>query len=268
MNFQTLSSERGNDLPYIGFLPSLSATAWYHKKLAPELLAQPVDKVAKEAEEFAAGEYALALQRGSSLSEPEQQQIARKMSRLIGIKEKYILQSHLRVPEWSFFKELLRDDGLTTGRYDSRLTGRDATESGGGPEYDASGIAVTPVFYSCINDYFANELGYTSELKYRIWNEDPGGWDERQGGYSDTSDALRRAMNKNPHMKVLFCCSWYDLACPYFGTQYTVNHMDLGAKQVANVFWQFYPAGHMMYIEKASRVKMAKDFAAFIESAK
>ncbi|MBA3726893.1 MAG: peptidase S10, partial [Armatimonadetes bacterium] len=242
--------------------------AWYHKKLASERLAQPVEKVIAEAERFAAGEYANALLRGSELTEAERTQIARRMADLTGLKERYILQSHLRVPEFRFFKELLRDEGLTTGRYDARLTGTDANEAGNGPEYDASGVAVTPVFYSCITDYLVRELGYVSDLKYRIWNEDNFSWPDGEGGYLDTSDSLRQAMNKNPHMKVMLCFGWYDLACPYFATRFTVNHMDLGVKQMANISWQCYPAGHMMYIEKASREKMYKDVADFIAGAK
>jgi carboxypeptidase C (cathepsin A) len=124
MNFQTLDSARGNDLPYIGFFPSFATVAWYHKKLSPELQAKSVEDVAHEAEAFASGEYANALQRGSSLSDTEKEQVAKRMSELTGLKETYVLQSHLRVPEFRFFKELLRDEGLTTGRYDARLTGK------------------------------------------------------------------------------------------------------------------------------------------------
>lgn len=268
MNFQTLDSARGNDLPYIGFFPSFATVAWYHKKLSPEMQAKSVEEVAHEAESFASGEYANALQRGSSLSDTEKEQVAKRMSELTGLKETYILQSHLRVPEFRFFKELLRDEGLTTGRYDARLTGKDATEAGNGPEYDASDVAVTPVFYSCMADYLSGELGYVSDLKYRMWNEDRAGWPDNSDGYLDTSDSLRQALNKNPYMKVMFCCGWYDLACPYFATRYSVNHMDLGAKQMANISFHYYPAGHMMYIEKSARESLSKDVATFIEGAK
>ena len=34
MNFQTLLFEHGNDLPYVLFLPTYTATAWYHQRLA------------------------------------------------------------------------------------------------------------------------------------------------------------------------------------------------------------------------------------------
>jgi len=268
MNFQTLDAARGNDLPYIGFLPSFAAVAWYHKKLAPELQALPVEQVARQAEQFASGPYASALQRGSSLSEAETAQVAKRMSELTGLKESYVRQSHLRVPEFRFFKELLRDEGRTTGRYDARLTGVDANEAGNGPEYDASDVAVTPVFYSCVVDYLSTELGYTSDLKYRMWNEDRAGWPDDSEGYLDMSDSLRRAMNKNPYMKVMFCCGWYDLACPYYATRYSVDHMDLGAKQMANISFRYYPAGHMMYIETSARESLAKDVASFISGAK
>jgi carboxypeptidase C (cathepsin A) len=268
MNFQTLDGGRGNDLPFLSFLPTFSAVAWYHKKLEPKYLNADVRVVTAEAEKFAEGDYAAALLKGSSLSAADEAKIAKRMSELTGLKEAYILGSHLRVPEFRFFKELLRDEGKTTGRYDGRLTGTDALPVGDGPEYDASSAATTPVFYSCINDYLSNELGYSTDLRYRIFKTD-GGWDnDVEEGYPDTSEDLRQALNQNPYLKVLFAVGWYDLACPYFGTHFTVNHMDLGPKQLANLSWQFYPAGHMMYIERSSREKLAKDVTSFINGAK
>jgi carboxypeptidase C (cathepsin A) len=268
MNFQTLDGARGNDLPYVSFLPTYAAVAWYHKKLAPKWLNSDVRTVTKEAEKFAEGDYALALQRGSSLSPDEETRIVKRLSELTGLKEPYLRASHLRVPEFRFFKELLRDEGKTTGRYDARLTGTDSLSIGEYPEYDASDAATTPVFYSCINDYLPNELGYVTDLRYRIFNPE-GHWDnDVEEGYPDTSDDLRRAINQNPYMKLMFACGWYDLACPYFGTHYTINHMDLSPKQLANVSWQFYPAGHMMYIERSSREKLVKDITSFIAGAK
>lgn len=267
MNFGTLDSSRGNDTPYVGFLPSLAATAWYHKRLSPRSQGS-LKKTVAEVEAFAEGEYANALHRGTSLSAKESDHIASKLSEYIGVSKRYALQSHLRVSEFRFFKELLREEGKTVGRLDSRLTGTDSLQVGDSPDYDASDAAVTPVFNSCINDYLARDLQVKTDLVYRITGYgNIGEWDSPKGGYADTSESLRTALVQNPYMKVMFACGYYDLACPHFATHYSVNHMDLEAKQLANISWSYYPAGHMMYIEKSSREKLHKDVALFIQSA-
>ncbi len=267
MNFGTLDTARGNDTPYIGFLPSMAATAWYHKRLSPRLQTNLTSTV-KEVEEFAHGEYAHALLQGSDLTPQESDHIATKLSGYLGLSKKYVIQSHLRVPEFRFFKELLRDQGLTVGRFDSRLTGSDSIQVGDFPDYDASDAAITPVFNSCINEYLTKDLKVKTDLIYRITGyANIGEWEMPRGGYADTSSYLRSAMVQNPYMKVMFACGYFDLACPQFSTHYTVDHMDLEPKQLANISWKYYPAGHMMYIEKSSREKLHQDVSAFITSA-
>lgn len=268
MNFGTLDAARGNDLPYIGFLPTLATTAWYHKKLSARLQKMTVEQVASEAEAFAGGEYASALMKGTDLTPEEEARIAKRISELTGIKESFVKDAHLRVSDWRFYKELLRESGQTVGRLDSRLKGTDAVEVGDGPDYDASGAATGPVFYASICDYLSNELNYKTEAKYRMWNTDGGGWDQDQGAITDTTEALRQAMVQNPHMKLLMVYGWYDLACPFYAAKYSLRHMDLKKQALDRISWQYYTAGHMMYIEEASRIKLGKDVATFIGGSK
>lgn len=265
MNYATLDAARGNDLPFIGFLPSYATTAWYHKKLSPALQKLTVDQIAAQAEAFAKGEYAAALLQGTSIDPAEETQVVKRMSALTGLSETFIRQAHLRVSDGRFFKELMRDENKTTGRYDARLTGTDALQVGDRPDYDPSDAATGPVFYACICDTLSQELNYHTELKYRIWNSDGGGWDEGDaGGYVDTSEALRSALVRNPHMRLLMCYGWYDLACPFGAAHYTLDHMDLNDQALSRISWQYYTAGHMMYIERASREKLARDVAEFV----
>jgi carboxypeptidase C (cathepsin A) len=151
MNFGTLDSGRGNDIPYISFLPTMAATAWFHHKSTNKY--PSVEAAVADATKFADGEYTDALMRGSSMSPDEIKGVAKKMAAITGLSESYILNSHLRVNDGEFFKELLRDEGKTTGRLDARFTGQDAREVGDGPEYDPAESAVTPVFGSMVNDY-------------------------------------------------------------------------------------------------------------------
>ncbi|MCA9071211.1 MAG: hypothetical protein KDA84_19925, partial [Planctomycetaceae bacterium] len=71
LDFQTLSFSSNNNLPYWLFLPSYTATAWYHKKLNKKLQNQQLEKVLVEAEHFAMNDYAEALLKGTTLSKSD-----------------------------------------------------------------------------------------------------------------------------------------------------------------------------------------------------
>lgn len=265
-NYLTLDAGRGNDVPYITFLPTYSATAFYHKKLSSKY--KDLDTLLGQVEKFAEGEYANALFRGNSISDTEKKKVAAKISEYTGLSETYVLRSNLRISEFRFFKELLRDEGKVVGRYDARLTGQDGQDIGDGPEFDPSDAAITPPFNQLISDYLPTELGIDIEEKYRLNNYGTG-WDYGRGGngFPDTSENLRQALQRNPHMKLMFVCGRFDLACPYFAQWYTVRHLDLRPDQLARISYSYYPAGHMVYIEKNSREKLKKDIDAFFKSA-
>lgn len=269
MNFMTLDGGQGNDIPYLSFFPSEAAVAWYHKKLSPKLQSLTVDQVYAEAEKFTEGEYADALNRGGSLPADRRSHIVKRMSELLGLSEKFIERANLRIDEGEFMAELLRNEYMSVGRYDGRLTGRLVSGNGTRPDFDASDAAVEPVFTSAFNQYIGGELNYHSDDPYRITGYNViGGWDfgGRQG-YPDTSARMRQALIQNPHMKILLCCGYYDLACPVYGMKYTINHLGVAPELKNNVSFAYYPAGHMMYIEKSSREKLVKDITAFIKSA-
>ena len=266
MNYGVISSGRGNDAPYIGFLPSMTAVAWYHKKLGNKFAT--VEDAVAASEKFCDGEYSHALMAGGSLSPAETKAVAAKLASLTGLSETFCLNSHLRIDDGEFFKELLRDQGKTIGRYDARFLGQDAREVGDSTDYDPSDSEITPVFNSMVNDYLERELNFESDDRYRMNNYGGARWDygTRQG-YADTSESLRQALVQNTHMKLMFVCGYYDLACPQWGTHYTVNHMDLGPAQLKRISWSYYPSGHMVYIDQTCREKLHKDIDAFYDSA-
>lgn len=267
-NFLTLDGMRGNDATYLGFFPSMAACAWYHHKLAPRF--KSVDAVVKEATEWCDKEYAAALQRGDSLSDAEKDHIAAKMAEYLGLSKKFCLGSNLKIPEFAFFRELLRDEGLQIGRYDGRIVGKvesRGAQAGGGPGggggSDPSSEATTPAFTSTINDYLGRELGVQTTMTYlNSGNVNP--WQEPEGSYAETASDLRNVIARNPHFKVLYCCGYYDLACPVNATVHTVNHMGLDAESRSRISFAYYPAGHMMYSEKSSRIKFHDDAKKFV----
>ncbi len=259
-NLLTLDGMRGNDTTYIGFLPSMAACAWYHHKLAPRFKSAP--QVVKETQDWIDKEYANALERGDSLTPQEKDHVAAKLSEYLGLSKQYCLGANLRIRESSFFRELLRDQALTIGRYDGRLTGREELTIGDRGDGDPSDDATTAPFTTALNDYLDRDLKVKTQMRYLAFgNVYP--WTEAQGGYSETASDLRHVLARNPHFHVLYCCGYFDLACPLNATIYTVNHMGLDPESRSRVSFQYYPAGHMMYIEKTSRKKLHDDVKAF-----
>jgi carboxypeptidase C (cathepsin A) len=270
LNFQTARFSRGNDLPYVLFLPTYTATAWYHRKLPADLQGKPLRVVLDEVEAWAAGPYTQALARGDDLPAAERAAVAERLARYTGLDRAWLEQADLRIEIQRFCKELLRDEGHTVGRLDSRFKGVDAGGVGERPEYDPSMAAIRPPYTATLNDWVRRGLGYKSDHHYYILGGGIGPWEwgrEGQNSFVDTAEALRSAFSKNPSMRVFVASGYYDLATPYFATEYTLAHMGLAPEQRARVSTSEYEAGHMMYIHEAELAKLARDVAGFIAGA-
>lgn len=268
LNFGTNDYYVGNDLPRALYIPSYTAAAWYHKKLAPALQAD-LQKALKESEEFALGAYATALLKGGWMSVTEKETIAEKMSYYTGLSKEYILQSNLRVEESRFYKELRRKDGLTIGRLDARFTGRDIDDVGESNSFDPSFANIDGPFTATINDYFQKELNFKEEAGYNIFGDvGPWNYNNVQNQFLNVAESLRDAMAKNPALKVYVGFGYYDFATPYFTAKYDIEHMFLRPEQRKNVHSYFYESGHMYYIHKPSLIKFKKDVDDFFELSK
>jgi carboxypeptidase C (cathepsin A) len=265
LDFSTISFNVGNDLPYVLFLPTETATAWYHKKLAPDLQADR-KKALAESENFALGEFNRALMQGDDLASAERAKIVKEVARLTGLSEDFVDRAKLRVDASNFFKELLRKERLTIGRYDSRLVGVDRDSVGDSPDYDPSYTAVLGPFAACFNDYVRGELKFESDLPYEVLTGKVHPWDynRARNSYLDVAETLREAMTHNPYLKVFVAAGYYDLATPYLGVRYTFDHIELPADLRTNVTVGYYDAGHMMYSNQPSRVALKSDLAHFI----
>eukprot|EP01132_Coremiostelium_polycephalum_P020784 gene20784-24695_t len=261
LNMQTARFDIGNDLPYPLFLPTYTATAWYHKKLAADLQ-KDLKATLKEVEAFALGEYNTALMKGSELSAEEYNHIVDQLSRYTGLSKTYIRQTNLRIDIHKFDKELRRSDGLTVGRLDSRFTGRDYNDVGVTPEFDPSNDGTISGPYSAaINHYLRAELKFKNDLPYEILGGrvQPWNYNNVQNRYLNVAESLRQAMAVNPYLKVWVLCGYYDLATPYFAADYTFSTMGLRPEQKKNVNFTFYEAGHMLYVHKPSLIQVKKD---------
>ena len=266
LNLETIWS-RSDDLVYQLELPTYAADAWYHKKVAPELQRKDLKSYLKEVEGFALGEYSVALSKGDELPPAERKATIEKLARYTGLDAKYLDETNLRWDVGHFTRQLLRDKHETIGRYDGRLSGPSALNVGETSEFDPSSTEITPPFTAVFTKYIRDELGYKTDMFYY-----PSGgiqpWDYGvQNGFGDTTSLLRDAMVKNPYMKVMIAAGYYDLATPYFAVEYTFNHMGLSPEMHKNISWDFYQAGHMLYIDSDSHAKLKHDFTEFVRSA-
>lgn len=262
LNYQTVLDTQGNDLPHVLMLPTYAATAWYHKKLGAEY--GSLDKAVAEARAWAGGGYADALLKGDRLTAAERKAAVEKTAKLTGLSPQYVDESDLRLPLPRFNRELLRDRKLMVGRLDSRLTGPAPRDAGDSYQFDPSNSAIRPPYTALFNQYVREELGYKTDATYYILGGGIQPWQYSQNRFEDTSDALRNAFAKNPHMKVFVAYGYYDMATPFYAAEYTLNHMGLPLNLRGNFTHKYYEAGHMMYIHKPSLVQLKKDAAEFI----
>ncbi|MGN6059056.1 MAG: S10 family peptidase [Sphingomicrobium sp.] len=265
----------GLDRDYINYIPSYATTAWYHHKMTnpPATVAE----AAAEARAFAEGPYAAALEKGQTISKQEEDSVAQQMSALTGLSRQFIEDADLRVDLSQFRKQLLRDRRETVGRFDSRYTGVDPNASGDAPDFDASDVAISGAFIGTMQSYLARDLGYQTDMPYRLSASDADGfkWDfkHRAPGVRftlndpNTALDLAAAMRTNPYLKVLSLNGYYDMATPFFGTEYDLHHMMLEPAQQRNLEFLYYPSGHMVYLNPDALHRMRLDVQDFIRQA-
>jgi carboxypeptidase C (cathepsin A) len=265
LNFGTLEFDPGNDLPAILFLPTYTASAFYHGRLPPELQ-RDLRATLAEVEAFALGEYAAALLQGANLGPERRAQVAARLARYTGLSAEYLERCDLRVRDERFVKELLRADGRTVGRLDSRFKGIDRDAAGERAELDPSYSAIQGPYTATLNDYVRGELRFESDLPYEIISGrvHPWSYSDHENRYVDVADTLRRAMAQNPTLRVHVASGYYDLATPYFATDYTLSHLALDASLRPNLSVSYYEAGHMMYIHRPSLLRLRDELAAFV----
>ena len=267
LNFQTLEFTPGNELPYVLFLPTYAAAAWYHHALR---IRRPLEKLLAEVEEFAINEYAPALMKGSGLSQRDRQGIIEKLARYTGLTPEYIDRSNLRITDQRFFKELLRSRSRVIGRLDSRFLGIDADTMADGTQNDPSFTNIIGPYTAAFYDYVRRELKFEKDIPYEIITDHVSPWSyaQHENQFVYVGEALRQAISINPHLKVFLANGYYDLATPYFASEYTFNHLGLDESLRKNISMGYYEAGHMMYIHLPALEQLKLDLAEFIQSAR
>lgn len=263
----------GLDIPYVNFLSTYAATAWYHHALAER--PAELQPFLREVEAFAENVYAPVLFKGARASALERQTVLEGLARYTGISAGYWDKANLRMDENHFLQELMRNKGVAIGRVDTRYTGDIVNPLAEVTGYDPYAAAVSAAIVATFNDYYRGELKVESDRPYvlsaGLWKD----WDNRHQQpdidqlkvpYPNTAVDLAYTLQMNPKMKVLVQQGYFDLACPYGTVEYVIDHLDVTPELRGNVSIEYYEAGHMMYVHPPSMAKFKRDLADFIDA--
>jgi carboxypeptidase C (cathepsin A) len=262
IDMATIRFTEGNDLPFTLFLPTYAALAHYHGLHG----SRPLREVIDEAVALAGGPYLQGLARGSRLPADGRADLIRRVAAVTGLAENYVAQMNLRIEHHRFFRELLRHRGQVIGRLDGRFVGYEPDDGGEKPSHDPSNIAIRGPYSAAFNHYVRAHLGYRSDLPYEILTDQVQPWSyaEFEGRHVTVSSMLSEAMRHNPHLRVYVGCGYYDCATPFFGAEHAFAHLDIPDELRSNISFEYYEAGHMMYVHEPSRLRQSATLAAFV----
>lgn len=273
LDFATLRFTRSNDIAPVGYFPSWAATAWYHGKVDKDRWDGDFQRFIDDARGFAVDEYLPALMRGTSMSEREMEVMARRVSGYIGLSTDYLMNVDLRVGS-GYFKNLLKDEDLSVGRFDGRYTGEDDFTEGTYPDNDPSGYGMDVAYTAALNDYFSRDLrlgwvGFDEE--YKILSGEPGSnwkWFANPAsgsGYPDPTPMLAKGLRENKDLRVMVTSGYYDLATPFFSSELSLYRNGVDPDRVT---FTYYEAGHMMYLRADESEALSEDIRDFIRAGK
>ncbi len=268
LDFQTITFDAGNDLPYVLYLPSYASVAWYHNALANR--PAELGPFLKQVEQFAIGDYAHALLEGDNLSAADRASVVDRLSQYTGLSKDYLDKANLRVDNSEFEKELLREHGEVVGRLDARFTGATGDLLAQRAPYDPQSADISSAYASAFNQYMHEELNFGKDKIYAIsGNVNPWDWQhgQRRGwpGHTNVAVDLAEAIQRNPRLHVLLNSGLFDLATPYFAAEWTMDHLGLPANLRQNIQEAEYDAGHMVYVHEASLAKFTRNIRTFIQ---
>lgn len=272
LDFQTARFAPGNDSPHLAFFPTWAATAWHHDKIDKARWNNDFDSFISDARAFAADTLAPALLKGDLLPDADRRAIAGEMSARIGVSAEWIMLAKLRVDATRYRKELLRREGYTIGRFDSRYRGVDSEGTRDTPENDPSGYGMDVAYVAAANDYLTRDLGIAWTRKYKILTGEPGArwnWQQNPGqgwpAYVNVTPWLGKGMRENNDLRVLLASGWYDMATPFYGAEIALNKNGIVQERIERTYYQ---GGHMMYLVEDQAARLSADVRAFIQAGK
>jgi carboxypeptidase C (cathepsin A) len=244
-------------------LPTEIMTAYYHKKLAPDLQKLSVEQMAKQAREFASGEYLEYLFDGARATDAERNKVAADFARFTGLSKGFVDSMGLRVGLGPFSTELMRDQHMMTSRLDSRFAGYQLDAGANNTSFDFSNANIEDCFLTAFQAYIRKDLNYQNDNIYYVAGNAPP-W----SGQYNTVVNLEDGFAKNPNMHLFVGMGYYDFACPFYPNEWTLNHLKVSDEiKKNNISTGYYEAGHMVYIDQPSAAKYHADLVKFVEGA-
>jgi carboxypeptidase C (cathepsin A) len=275
------------DAQYITLLPSLVMSAWFHKKLAPDLTAMSAEQIAGQARQFASREYLHALYKGDRMTAEERTKVVADLSRLTGLSKAFVANNNLRIALDRFNQELMRDQQRGLSNSDARVTGfllapaGGGRGGGGGGGRGGFGEAQAPIDFNLSNlsgDFLsAYETYLRRELTFQqasvngnadvIYYLNSGGVSAFTATGSDDA-GIAAAFARNPNLHLFAGISYFDLSAPFYAAEFTLAHLNVSPEVRAhNITVSHYEAGHMSYLDNKELVKLQRDLAAFLTDA-
>lgn len=267
LDFQTITFNAGNDMPFVMYLPTYAAVAWYHKAL-PNRPAE-LRPFLTEVEQFATHEYATALLAGSTLAPAERDRILDRLVQYTGLDRDYLDKADLRVTASQFGKELLREHAEVVGRLDARFVGESGDLLAENSGYDPQSSALSSPYVSLFNQYMHQDLGFGTDRLYAVSGSvNPWNWSHGRGGgwpgHTNVAPDLAEVLSTNPGLHVQLHSGFFDLATPYFAAEWTMDHLGVRPPVRERIEEIEYESGHMAYVHPASLAKWKASVAAFI----
>ncbi|MFC3414471.1 S10 family peptidase [Algoriphagus hitonicola] len=254
--------ERGGPVKMANYFPYYAATAWYHGQLPSDLQSRDLDDIIPEVEKFAVDEALPAMVKGGSLTASEKEAMATKMARYSGLDKEVFLSNNLMVGTSLFWKELLREEGMTVGRLDSRYKGFDRMEGGESYDFDPALTSWNHAFAPAFNHYAKNVLGFESDLTYNLFGPvHP--WDRSN---ETTGYDLGQAMRQNPYLHLMVQSGYFDGGTDFFNAKYSMWHIDPNGKMADRMSFKGYRSGHMMYLRAEDLATSNEDIRQFIQN--
>ncbi len=273
-DLRTLFFAPNEDLPYIVYLPTMAATSWYHGRVSNGGAELPA--FVQRVREFTENEYAPTLFKGNRISKEGKTLIAQKLEEITGISAEIWVRADLKLTADEYYQELMREDGLTVGRLDSRYKGINLDPMSMTAFTDPQSDAISPAYTMGFLDYFHGALGVSKDLLYATsaYSKEGFRWDWKHRGNNfwgadaavTTVPDMTEALSKDPHVKILIMNGYYDLATVFHGVEHSISHIDLPQSALDRIIMTYYEAGHMMYTHLPSAKLFRQDLKEFIES--
>jgi carboxypeptidase C (cathepsin A) len=260
-------------VPWIDVLPTMAAAAALHGRSRAFEPGTPVEQVQQAAEEFATGDYATFLARGSAMDPAERDAVVARYADLTGLDPDLVARAEGRVRVGQFTRELLRDQQRVLGAYDASVTAFDPFPDRDlfhGADPSLTGMSAV---WTAVNQMLRSEIGLRTAREYALLNSEITlAWKNDEATHyaqfaQGAVDDLRYGMSMNPHLKAFITHGRFDLVTPYYATDRMRNLMRLDAQVAERITVQHFDGGHMFYARQESREAFTAAIATFVADA-